>query len=162
MKRFSRSVAALGLACTALSFAAVPAMASEDKYVQVGMLKCDVDGGVGLLLGSKKDMTCTFEKKDGDKETYTGHVLKVGIDIGITKESHITWAVFAPSGDHKDGALAGKYDGVGAEATVAGGIGANALFNAGKSVALQPFSVQDQKGANIAAGLEQLELNYSK
>ncbi|WP_146346291.1 DUF992 domain-containing protein [Falsiphaeobacter marinintestinus] len=158
----SLKVSALGTACalaTTLALASA-AWASDKNYIQVGMLECDVEGGIGLLLGSKKAMTCILKKNDGVEENYTGRVTKIGIDIGITHDSHIMWAVFAPSGGNAAGALAGKYDGVGAEATVVGGVGANALFSVGNSFALQPFSVQGQNGLNVAAGLEQIRLDY--
>lgn len=133
---------------------------AEDKNTQLGTLDCDVSGGVGLILGSKKDMTCVFTKKDGAVENYTGRVTKVGLDIGKTEEAHLKWKVLAPSGKADAGALAGKYDGVGAEATVAGGVGANALFSVGNNLTLQPFSVQTQKGVNVAAGLQQIKLDF--
>lgn len=159
LHRSFRTLAA-GITISATVLAASAAMADDDKNTQVGMLDCTVEGGVGLLLGSKKDMTCTFERKDGGTEKYTGRVTKIGVDIGVTKESHIKWAVLAPSGKADAGALAGKYDGVTAEATVAGGVGANALFSVGNNLTLQPFSVQDQKGMNIAGGLAQIKLDY--
>lgn len=134
--------------------------AQADENTQLGTLDCDVSGGVGLILGSKKEMSCVFTKKDGTVENYTGRVTKVGLDIGKTEEAHLKWKVLAPSGKADAGALAGKYDGVGAEATVAGGVGANALFSVGNNLTLQPFSVQTQKGVNVAAGLQQIRLDF--
>jgi hypothetical protein len=154
--RFTTAMTALAVS-TALSSAA---FATETEKTQVGKLKCEVDGGIGLLLGSKKKMACVFDKKDGSVENYVGRVTKIGVDIGITKESTILWAVFAPSGENDKGALAGKYTGVAAEATVVGGVGANALFSAGNNFTLQPFSVQGQVGLNIAGGLSQIKLEF--
>lgn len=139
---------------------AVPAAHADDAKIHEGKLKCDVEGGVGMLLGSKKDMTCVFTKDDGATETYKGHILNIGIDIGVTKESHITWDVFARSKHNEPGALAGKYTGVNAEVTVAGGVGANILVGGKDSFSLQPVSVQTQKGLNIAGGIGQMELTY--
>ncbi len=148
-----------GLASGAIVLSlATAALANENT--QQGVLKCDVEGGVGLLLGSKKDMTCVFTKNDGTVENYAGRVLTIGIDIGATKESHITWAVLAPSGDNDVGALAGNYHGVKAEATVAGGVGANILVSAGNQFTLQPISVQSQEGMNVAAGLGSIKLEH--
>lgn len=151
--------AAAVLAALGLPLSLASAAFAEDN-VQKGTLKCDVEGGVGLLLGSKKDMTCSFEKKDGTVEHYKGDVLTIGVDIGVTKDSHITWEVLAPSGKNDAGALAGRYDGVTAEATVAGGVGANVLVGVGNSVTLQPLSVQTQKGLNIAGGIGSIKLDY--
>jgi hypothetical protein len=137
-------------------------MAVAEDNVQKGTLKCDVEGGIGLLLGSKKDMTCVFTKTDGTVENYTGRVLTIGVDIGVTKESHIAWAVLAPSGENDAGAMAGSYTGVTAEATVAGGVGANVLVSAGNQFTLQPISVQTQTGLNIAGGIGSIKLEYVK
>ena len=150
-------------AMTALVVSAVlstAASAADTDKTQVGKLKCEVEGGIGLILGSKKEMGCVFEKNDGSVENYVGRVTKIGVDIGVTKESTILWAVFAPSGKNDKGALAGKYSGVAAEATVVGGVGANALFSAGNNFTLQPFSVQGQVGFNIAGGLSQIKLEF--
>jgi len=89
-------------------------------------------------------------------------VLKIGVDIGITKESHITWAVLAPSGSNEVGALSGNYTGVSGEVTVAGGVGGNVLVSAGKQFTLQPISVQTQTGLNIAGGIGSIKLEYVK
>jgi len=157
-----RIVAALGTAALAVPLVITLSAAAqaEDAKVQEGTLKCDVEGGVGLLLGSKKDMTCIFDKKDGTKETYKGHVLTIGIDVGITGESHITWEVFARSEHHDAGALEGSYAGVTGQATVAGGVGANILVGGKDSFSLQPLSVQTQKGLNIAGGIGEMKLTY--
>lgn len=138
------------------------AYAEDAKNTQQGVLKCDVEGGVGMILGSEKKMTCVFTKNDGTVENYAGHVLKIGVDIGITKDSHITWGVLAPSGINDVGALAGSYAGVSAEATVVGGVGANVLVSAGNQFTLQPISVQTQTGLNIAGGLGSIKLDYVK
>ena len=56
--------------------------------------------------------------------------------------------------------LNGNYGGVGAEATVGLGVGANALLGgSSRSIILQPLSVQAQKGLNLAAGVQSLELS---
>lgn len=140
----------------------VSGAAMADEKTQHGTLKCDVAGGVGMLLGSNKKMTCVFDKSDGTTENYTGRVLTIGVDIGVTKESHITWAVLAAANPEKAGALAGNYTGVTAEATVAGGVGANVLVSAGNQFTLQPLSVQTQKGVNIAGGIGSIKLEYAQ
>jgi hypothetical protein len=87
-------------------------------------------------------------------------VSKFGIDIGSTKETAISWAVLAPTANLPPRSLNGAYGGVGAEATVGLGVGANALIGgSAKSIVLQPLSVQAQKGFNLAAGVESLQLH---
>jgi hypothetical protein len=55
--------------------------------------------------------------------------------------------------------LTGTYAGVGAEASVGLGLGANVLVGGSSSgIALQPLSLSAQQGVNIAAGIAALEL----
>lgn len=161
MKQHTRLGKIMIAGATAASmFISAQAAHAGDGDVQKGVLKCTVAGGVGLILGSKKKLTCVFEKSDETEETYTGRILKVGLDIGVTKESHITWVVFAPSDQNSEGALSGNYTGVSAEATVAGGVGANILVGGENSVSLQPLSVQTQTGLNIAGGIGSIKLEF--
>ncbi len=84
---------------------------------------------------------------------YGGSIDRAGPDIRFAQPQVVAWAVFAPVGTlYSQGALAGGYAGVSAEATRGFGLGANALVGGGfnGSFALQPFSVQAQTGANIA------------
>jgi hypothetical protein len=58
-----------------------------------------------------------------------------------------------------EGALAGNYAGVSADAAVGLGVGANALVGGSKnSIVLQPLSVEGQTGINIAVGVAELSL----
>jgi hypothetical protein len=136
---------------------ATPALAATG--IKVGMLTCHVDGGVGFIIGSSKGMDCVYEPSSGAaRETYTGRIGKLGIDIGVTDATTIAWVVFAP-GKIKPGALKGSYAGATAEATVIGGLGANVLIGGfGKSINLQPVSVQAQTGLNVAAGIASMRL----
>lgn len=153
--------ASAAVAAVSATVMASAVWAADVERTEIGTLKCDVAGGVGLILGSKKKMTCVFEKNDGTTETYSGRVTKIGVDIGVTKQSVIWWGVLAPAGDHGPGALAGEYVGVSAEATVGGGVGANVLIGGGEqSFALQPLSVQAQTGMNIAGGIGSIKLEF--
>lgn len=130
--------------------------------IKIGVLTCNVDGGVGYIIGSSKDVNCTYKSVSGRVERYRGSIGKLGVDIGITKDTVIAWAVFAP-GKVSKGALAGTYLGASAEATVIAGLGANVLIGGfRKSVNLQPVSVQAQTGLNVAAGVASLHLRAKK
>lgn len=151
----------LGAIAMAAVLAAMPATA-EERF-ETGVLNCTVDGGIGLLLGSRKDMACTYEKNDGTVVQYTGRVTKIGVDLGITQESYIAWAVLAPTRNPDPSVLAGRYAGVSAEATAGAGVGANVLLGGGQdSIALQPISVQAQTGLNVAGGLQSMQLTLSE
>ncbi|WP_395661907.1 DUF992 domain-containing protein [Aestuariivirga sp.] len=148
-------------ALIALGLAASPALAAS-KGVKIGVLTCDVAGGVGMIIGSSKAVDCSFEGTIGKREHYKGSIDKLGLDIGVTGKGVMAWAVFAP-GKLKAGALAGHYVGASAEASVAVGLGANVLVGGSdKSIALQPLSVQAQTGLNLAAGVASLRLKKAK
>lgn len=130
--------------------------------IKIGMLTCNVEGGIGYVIGSSKDVTCTYKSVNGRKEHYRGSIGKLGVDLGVTKDTVIAWAVFAP-GKVAAGALAGTYLGATAEATVIGGLGANVLVGGfRKTINLQPVSVQAQTGLNVAAGVASLHLKARK
>jgi Protein of unknown function (DUF992) len=133
--------------------------AGAGSGVKVGMLTCEVAGGVGWIVGSSKTVDCVYEPSGGgSSEHYTGRIGKLGVDIGVTNQTSIAWVVFAP-GKTKKGALRGSYTGASAEATVVAGLGANVLVGGfSKTINLQPVSVQAQTGLNIAAGIASLSL----
>ncbi|UOM36529.1 DUF992 domain-containing protein [Acuticoccus sp. I52.16.1] len=145
-------LAVLGVATSA------PA-AKADFGVRVGILTCDVAGGAGLIVGSRKPLACYFNALGSADEAYEGAITKIGLDAGITTGSKIAWAVFAPTTQLSPGALEGRYYGVSAEATWALGLGANILIGGfDRSINLQPLSVQGQAGANIAGGIGYMRL----
>ena len=146
------------LAVAALAAAlATPAHAQE--RVKVGQLRCDVSGGLGLIVTSTKEMTCRFVSAQGREEWYHGRIRKFGLDIGGTNNGTLVWDVFAPTGGRLRGALAGDYGGVGASATVGVGLGANAMIGgSNRQISLQPLSLQMQTGLDLAAGVSSLTL----
>ena len=141
--------------------AVLTAPAAPQARVEVGMLDCAVAGGAGFIIGSTKDLSCTFSPAGGrPPEPYFGVVQKFGLDVGVTGASLIRWIVLAPTADaYAPGALAGNYVGVSAEATVGVGLGANALVGgSGETFVLQPVSVQAQEGLNLAVGFSSFQL----
>lgn len=135
-------------------------MAAAETRVQVGRLSCDVEGGVGLILGSQKDMECTFTREGYAPEHYSGSISKLGLDIGVTEGARIEWLVFAAAETRVNSrALAGNYFGGSSEATLGVGLGANWLIGGSRrGFALQPWSVQAQTGLNLSLALAGLTL----
>lgn len=140
----------------------IPASAQANP-TKVGTLSCDISGGIGLVITSKKDLTCMFTpSQPGPREVYVGSITRFGLDLGATAGGEMVWAVYAPS-TRKFGALAGNYGGATAEATVGAGLGANVLVGGSdRTVALQPVSVQGQAGLNVAAGVADLRLRPAR
>jgi hypothetical protein len=150
------------IAAAALSLAlalAGTASAQAPQHVKVGTLTCDISAGIGLIIGSQKQVQCLFTPADaGPREVYVGSIRKFGLDIGATTGGEMVWSVYAPT-TGRIAALAGNYAGATAEATVGAGLGANVLVGGSdRTVALQPVSVQGQTGLNVAAGVADLEL----
>ncbi|NOZ31528.1 MAG: DUF992 domain-containing protein [Alphaproteobacteria bacterium] len=146
-------------AAAALALSVIPAAA--DPSVQVGRLSCTVEGGVGLIITSTKALNCTFTKKDGSHEHYSGKITKIGLDIGITKSTQIEWLVFTAAGkSYSSRAMAGNFVGASGEATFGAGLGANWLIGGSKNAfSLQPWSVQAQTGFNLSLAGTILTLN---
>ena len=145
----------------ALVLAALTGSAQAQDRVQSGSLTCDVSAGIGLIIGSQRNVSCTFTPSlPGPIEYYTGTISKLGVDLGVTAGGVMVWLVFAPT-SRPVGALAGTYVGGSAEASVIAGVGANALVGgSNRAVALQPLSVSGQVGLNIAAGVAGLDLRF--
>jgi hypothetical protein len=148
------------LAATAFTPLTTSAAPNGDE---LGVLECTVDGGIGLLLGSSKSVNCTFSQSNGDVDTYTGKISKLGLDVGITGKSYIKWIVFTPSGaELSDHPLSGRYVGVSTGVSLGIGLGANALVGGNeKQIGLQPLSVEGQTGLNVALAVSTLTLEAS-
>lgn len=138
---------------------ALPATALAQTRVKVGTLTCDISAGIGLIIGSRKEVQCLFTPSEpGPREVYVGSITKFGLDVGATAGGQMIWAVHAPT-TARVAALTGNYAGASAEATVGAGLGANVLVGgSNRTVALQPVSVQGQAGLNLAVGVAGLEL----
>ncbi len=154
---------AIIVSTVALAVLAGPALAQQSAPAKVGTLNCDISGGIGMIVASKKQVTCMFTPSAaGPKEVYVGSINKFGLDVGATTAGEMVWAVYAPT-SKKIAALAGTYTGASAEATVGAGLGANVLLGGSdRTVSLQPISVQGQAGLNLAAGVASLELRPAR
>lgn len=149
------------VAFAAVMFALCVAAPAEAR-VRAGMLTCQVAPGVGFVVGSQKSVSCEYKSVRGYRETYTGRITRVGLDVGFTTGGTLVWAVYAASQPGR-GTLAGGYGGASAEATIAAGVGANALVGGfRKSIALQPLSVGTQRGFDLAVAVSGLELEYAR
>lgn len=151
------------LAVVAMVAIPVSSNAQPRDRTKAGTLACDISGGIGLIVASKKDVTCMFTPAAaGPREVYVGSISKFGLDIGATSGGEMVWSVFAPS-NKKFGALAGEYGGASAEATIGAGLGANVLVGGSeRTVSLQPVSVQGQAGLNLAVGVAGLSLRPAR
>jgi hypothetical protein len=146
-------------AATLTTLAASIAGANAQQRVQVGVLECRGGASVGFIVGSVTHLGCVLRADGVPEDRYVATIRKVGLDLGITQESALAWAVFAPSVRLGPGDLSGNYVGAQGSATLGVGVGGTVLVGgSANSIALQPLSVQGQVGISVAAGLESLEL----
>jgi hypothetical protein len=154
-------IAALAVVAAALAASVHAAGARSNAPVRLGVLTCQVDGGKGRIVTSKRELSCIFENVDGRPiERYAGEIRRYGLDIGSTQYSDIGWGVFSLTGSGgTPGALQGKYGGVSAGASLGVGLGANVLVGGlERSFALQPLSVEATRGFNLALGVASMQL----
>ncbi len=136
----------------------------QQPNLEVGKLTCNGTGTVGLILGSRQRLACSFTSvSDAQPQRYNATITRVGLDVGATGSTVMIWSVLARSPGVPRGALAGRFAGVSGSASVGAGVGANVLVGGSRSsFALQPLSVQVQSGVNLAAGVAGLRLTYAK
>jgi hypothetical protein len=156
MKLYLAASAAIFAATASIAHAAdAPAFrdAGPAGGVRIGVLDCQIGGGVGYVLGSAKELDCFFKPSGrGKTDHYSGTIRKLGVDLGFTTRGRLVWAVFAPTAGYHSGSLGGLYRGATVEATAGVGVGANALVGGTSgSVHLQTISVTGQVGLNLAA-----------
>jgi hypothetical protein len=162
--RISSVLTVAAAASMAISISVAASASAAEMNTKVGYLSCQVSKGWGIVFGSSRDLACTYTplKGNGEVEHYKGSINKFGADIGYLKSGVILWAVVAPSTTLKPGALAGNYAGATASVTPGYGGGVNALVGGlNKSVALQPVSIEGNKGLNVAAGVSTMNLHYA-
>ena len=150
-----------------IGLAAILLIVSTDRGIaqetRAGLLTCDVSAGLGLILGSQKELACAFAPtRAGSREDYGGVITKFGLDLGIIGGGVMVWEVFTRT-VAGPGFLAGDYVGVSGEASVGAGLGANVLVGgSNRTVTLQPLSLQGQIGLNFAVGVAALHLGLPR
>jgi Protein of unknown function (DUF992) len=146
----------IGLAVLSAS----PAVAQTVPTTAAGTLTCQLAPSIGLIIGSRQRMACRFVPNGPfPPEAYVGVMGTVGLDIGITAGGVMAWGVLAPTAGPMRGKLAGTYVGASGAIGVGVGVGANLLFGGtGRSIALQPLSVEGSVGVNLSLGVSSLTL----
>src|ERR1700722_10037583 len=111
-----RSFILAGVASTML--VASLANAQPADRVQVGVLECRGGASIGFVVGSVTNLGCVLRIDGMPEDRYVATIRKVGVDLGITQESDLTWAVLAPSVRLGPGDLSGNYAGAQGSASV--------------------------------------------
>jgi Protein of unknown function (DUF992) len=156
---------AFAICCTSILLAAasIAPVNAADK-LRTGLLDCDVSAGIGLIFTEKQTMTCTFKPLlgGGPVDHYTGKIEEVGISLGATEGGILVWSVISDQKGVPNGALAGRYEGLSADASLGLGLGENVLLGgSNKAFMLQPTSYEGQVGLNLAAGVTTVTLQWA-
>ncbi len=135
------------------------AQAHPERPMRAGVLECEGRRASGKLVMSHSRLRCLFRSQGHQPERYVANVHRYGVDLGLTAETKMAWAVNAPVNDFGRSELRGRYGGVTANAAAIVGFGGNFLLGgADRAPALQPISLQGQTGLNLAAGVTEVEL----
>jgi uncharacterized protein DUF992 len=139
----------------------IPVTAQQTGSTKVGVLTCKTSASLGVIIGSHQKLACSFAPSDGGpSDYYTGHVTRLGLDLGVKAAGVMVWGVFAPTSGVHHGALAGTYVGGSGDIALGIGVGAKVLIGGShRSFALQPLSVEGQVGVNLALGVAGMRLN---
>lgn len=153
-----RSYLVAAVAALSLSIAATSAQAQG--RIRAGGLSCNLAPTVGLIIGSRQRIDCTFTPSTGGPvERYTGNVNRLGLDLGVTAGGRMIWGVFARTSKLPPRTLAGTYVGASGDISLGLGGGANVLVGgSNRSISLQPLSLQGQVGVNLALGVAGMTL----
>jgi hypothetical protein len=137
-----------------------PLHAQTPPTTSAGVLTCKMAPSIGLIFGSRQRMACRFVPNGSyPPEAYVGVMGTIGLDVGITAGGAMAWGVLAPTAGPMRGKLAGTYVGASGSVGVGVGVGANLLFGGtGRSIALQPLSVEGSVGINLSLGVSSLTL----
>ena len=119
-------LAAFAMCCASMLLAAASITpVNAAGKLRTGILDCDVSAGVGLIFTEKQTMNCTFKPLLGGGQTdhYTGKIEEVGITLGATEGGILVWSVISDQQGVPNGALAGRYKGLSADASLGLGLG---------------------------------------
>jgi hypothetical protein len=148
------------VAAAALGLIVMPTQAN----VAVGQLMCSSPGNSSFVVVSMRSFDCTFTPSaGGPAQHYRADINRFGAQIGMSNDVMLGWTVFSVTTQIAPGELAGGYGGVSAGATVGVGGSANVLLGGlNNSFALQPVSLQGQKGLDVVATVTGLTLSPEK
>jgi hypothetical protein len=133
---------------------------AQPSWTQVGVLTCRLNPSIGFVIAGHQSMECNYQPAGPfPPQPYEGAFNMIGLNIGVTAGGILSWTVFAPTTGMPAGALAGEYVGASADVGLGIGAGANVLVGgSGRSVALQPLSLEGSVAINVAAGVSMLKL----
>ncbi len=161
-RKIAASAIAVALGATTLAANAKTDAEQNDGRLEIGYLNCDMVDGANFVVYSSQEFVCSFQNPvSNEEELYAMEIRKYGVDLSVTDDETLRWAVVAPSTFEEKGVLEGRYGGASADAALGYSLGARALVGGGdNSIALQPVSVSTGEGLGAAVGIEQMKLTF--
>lgn len=134
------------------------------QQVASGLLECRGDAAVAYGFGSTRAVHCEYRPASGMNHYYSGTLERVGLDIGVSDQGSMLWAVVATAPELERGALAGIYKGVTSGFALGPGFSANMLASQdpNSSITLQPLSVSADSGLSLSIAGATLTLEPSE
>lgn len=86
-----------GIAIASLVASFASAHALPQPQVRAGILQCQGGQNVGFVVGSVTSLQCVFQSEGRRPEPYIATVRRFGLDLGVTDQTRLTWAVNAPT-----------------------------------------------------------------
>jgi hypothetical protein len=153
-----------GLVCANLVGLVAVASAQEGKDVKVGPSSATrraAGASLWLHAGAQVRLQSRREGRGVGALHRHDHEVRRGRRLPAARRAAVGRGLDHP--EARAGALAGTYVGATAEAGWAVGLGSNVLVGGSKKgVALQPISIEGFSGANVAAGVVEVELKPAK
>jgi hypothetical protein len=144
----------------AVLFVSFASANAQQAGIQVGVLDCHGGPSNSYVVGSNATLGCVLSSAQRPAEPYVAQITRLGVDLGSTQATRLTWTVYSTTTRIGRGDLSGVYNGVGGNASVGVGGGGNALVGgSANSFALQPVSLQGQTGLNVSGGIVSLQLS---
>jgi hypothetical protein len=104
-----RSFILAGAALTMLVASLAGAKAQQPiQRVQVGILECRGGASVGFIVGSVTNLGCVLRVEGMPVDRYIATIRKVCLELRITHESALGWAVYAPGARRGPGGSRGN------------------------------------------------------
>src|SRR5215472_18310727 len=85
-----------GIAAICLATSLAPVDAQPKDRVQVGVLECRGGASIGFIVGSVTNLGCVLRVEGVPEDRYVATIRKEGLDLGITQETALAWAVYSP------------------------------------------------------------------
>lgn len=140
-------------AAAGLSLVASPAMAQS--RAPAGRLTCTIGTGLAQAVATQRPLECRFRPRRGPLQTYAGIIRGFALDPKSVGRSLIAWRVYGPYARAPLGALNGRY-------VRPANSGPSLVGGDDKDVRLEPRSQSMQRGANVALGVTEFELNLTR